>query len=222
MTEDKLQVPKKTKGDAAHAIAKAGLSAIPVIGGSAAELFQNVIQPPLEKRRIEWMQQVGEKIQELEENGLKIEDLQENEEFISAVMHASQIALKTHKNEKLKALRNAILNIAKGQAPEETLQNIFLNLIDSFTELHICILKLFQNPEPPPNLSMGGLSDVIEHNIKELRGRQDLYDQIWMDLYSHGLVNTDNLHVTMTVHSLRQKRTTGMGDAFLKFIAGSQ
>ena len=82
MTEDKLQVPKKTKGDAAHAIAKAGLSAIPVIGGPAAELFQNVIQPPLEKRRIEWMQQVGEKLQELEENGLKMEDLKENEEFI--------------------------------------------------------------------------------------------------------------------------------------------
>jgi len=222
MTEDKLQVPKKTKGDAAHAIAKAGLSAIPVIGGPAAELFQNVIQPPLEKRRIEWMQQVGEKLRELEENGLKMEDLKENEEFISAVMHASQIALRTHQNEKLRALRNAILNVAKGQAPEEALQHVFLNLIDSFTELHLRILKLFQNPEPPPNLSMGGLSDVLEHNIPELRGRRDLYDQIWRDLYSRGLVSTDNLHVTMTGHGLGQKRTTGMGDAFLKFIEESQ
>jgi len=83
MTDDKLQAPKRMKGDAAHAIAKAGLLAVPVIGGSAAELFQNVIQPPLEKRRTEWMVQVGEKLQELEENGLKIDELQENEEFIS-------------------------------------------------------------------------------------------------------------------------------------------
>jgi len=222
MTEDKLQVPKKTKGDTAHATAKAGLSAIPIIGGPAAELFQNVIQPPLEIRRIEWMQQVGEKLRALEENGLKIKDLKENEEFISAVMYASQIALRTHKNEKLQALRNAIINVAKGKAPEEVLQHIFLNLIDSFTELHIRILKLFQNPKLPPNLSMGGFSDVLEYNIPELCGRRDLYDQVWRDLYTCGLVSTDNLHVTMTSHGLGQKRTTGMGDAFLKFIEESQ
>jgi len=218
MTDNKLQAPKRTKGDAAHAIAKAGLAAVPVIGGLAAELFQNVIQPPLEKRRTEWMVQVGEKLQELEKNGLKIEELQENEEFISAVMHASQIALRTHQNEKLDALRNAVLNVAKGQAPEEAFQNIFLNLVDSFTELHLRILKVFQNPEPPQNMSMGGLSNVIERNIPELRGRRELYDQLWKDLYSRGLVNTDGLHVTMTGHGLGQKRTTGLGDAFLKFI----
>ena len=222
MTEDKLQVPEKTKGDAAHAIVKAGLSAIPVIGGPLAELFQNVILPPLDKRRAEWMQKVGQKLLELEESGLKLEDLRENEEFISAVMHATQIALRTHQNEKLRALRNAILNVAKGQAPEEVLQHVFLNLIDSFTELHLRILKLFQNPELPPNPSMGKLSDVLEHNIPGLRGRRDLYDQIWRDLYSHGLVSTDNLHQTMTGHGLGQKRTTGMGDAFLRFIEKSQ
>ncbi len=222
MTEDKFQPPKKTKGDAAYAIAKAGLSAVPVIGGPAAELFQNVIQPPLEKRRVEWMQEVGEKLRELEENGLNIEELQENEEFVSAVMHASQIALRTHQNEKLQALRNAILNVAKGQALEEALQNVFLNLIDSFTELHLRILKLFQNPEPLPNLSMGSLSNVLEHNIPELRGRRELYDQIWKDLYSRGLVNTDGLHVTMTGQGLKQKRTTEIGDAFLQFIEESK
>lgn len=222
MIEDKFQPPKKTKGDAAYAIAKAGLSAVPVIGGPAAELFQNVIQPPLEKRRVEWMQEVGEKLRELEENGLNIEELQENEEFVSAVMHASQIALRTHQNEKLQALRNAILNVAKGQALEEALQNVFLNLIDSFTELHLRILKLFQNPEPLPNLSMGSLSNVLEHNIPELRGRRELYDQIWKDLYSRGLVNTDGLHVTMTGQGLKQKRTTEIGDAFLQFIEESK
>lgn len=168
------------------------------------------------------MVQVGEKLQELEKNGLKIEELQENEEFISAVMHASQIALRTHQNEKLEALRNAILNVAKGQAPEEALQNVFLNLIDSFTELHLRILKVFQNPEPPQNMSMGGLSNVLEHNIPELRGRRELYDQLWKDLYSRGLVNTDGLHVTMTGHGLGEKRTTGIGDAFLKFIEEPQ
>jgi hypothetical protein len=32
---------------------------IPVVGGPAAELFQQVVQPPLEKRRIAWMANVA-------------------------------------------------------------------------------------------------------------------------------------------------------------------
>ncbi len=164
------------------------------------------------------MAQVGEKLQDLEAKGLKLDELGNNEEFVSAVMHASQIALRTHQAAKLDALRNAIINVAKGQAPDEALQNVFLNLVDSFTELHLRILKVFQTPTPPPNMSMGGLSSVLEHNIPELRGNRELYNQLWKDLYSRGLVNADGLHVTMTENGLGQKRTTGIGDAFLKFI----
>lgn len=60
------------------------------------ELFQVIIKPPLEKRRQQWMADVGEKLLELESNGLKLEHLQNNEQFISAVMLASQAALRTH------------------------------------------------------------------------------------------------------------------------------
>ena len=164
------------------------------------------------------MDQVGEKLQELEAKGLRLDELQKNEEFVSAVMHASQIALRTHQTAKLDALRNAIVNVAKGQAPDATLQNVFLNLVDSFTELHLRILKVFQAPSPPPGMSMGGLSSVLEHNIPGLRGHRELYDQLWKDLYSRGLVNTDGLHVTMSGSGLGQKRTTGIGDAFISFI----
>ena len=222
MADNNHKVPKQSKGDVVHTLVKAGLSAIPVVGGPAAELFQYVIQPPLEKRRGEWMVQVGTKLQELETNGLKLDELQKNEEFVSAVMHASQIALRTHQAAKLDALRNAIVNIAKGQAPDEALQNVFLNLVDTFTELHLRILKVFQNPTPSSNMSIGGLGSALEHNIPELRGNRELYDQLWKDLYSRGLVNTDGLHMTMTGHGLSQKRTTGIGEAFLQFIEEPQ
>ena len=222
MADDKLKVPAQSKGDVAHALAKAGLSAVPVVGGPAAELLQLLIQPPLEKRRAKWMADVGEKLKELEEKGLKLEQLQANEEFVSAVMHASQIALRTHKAEKLDALRNAILNVATGQAPEEAIQHLLLDFVDSFTELHLRILKVFQAPKPPPSMGMGGLGHVLEQNIPELRGRRELYDQLWKDLYTRGLVTTDGLHVTMSGQGLAQKRTTGLGDAFLKFIERPQ
>jgi hypothetical protein len=103
MDNKNLELPTQSKGDVAHSVAKAGLAVIPVLGGAAVELFQNVVQPPLEKRRAAWMAQVGEKLQELEEKGLDLNVLQENEQFISAVMYASQLAIRTHNEEKLKA-----------------------------------------------------------------------------------------------------------------------
>lgn len=134
-------------------------------------------------------------------------------------MYASQVALRTHQTEKLDALRNAILNVAQDQAPEEAVQHLFFNFVDFFTELHLRILRVFQAPSPPPNMSMGGLSNVLEFNIPELANRREIYDQFWKDLYSRGLVNTEGLHITMSGNGLAAQRTTALGNAFLEFIA---
>src|SRR5690606_29048764 len=108
------------------------------------------------------------------------------------------------------------LNIATGQAPDETRQHLFLDIVDSLTELHVRILQLFQKPTPPPSLMMGGLGDVIEHNIPGLRGQQELYGQLWRDLFSRGLLNTQHIGVTMSDSGLAAKRTTDLGDQFLR------
>lgn len=218
MASDKLEPPKASKGDAAHAITKAGLSAIPVIGGPAVELFQHLVQPPLERRRQEWMTSVGEKLKELEDRGIDIGKLGQSEEFISAVMHASQIALRTHQEEKREALRNAVFNIASGQSPGEALEHMFFDWIDSLSLLHLQILKLFQAPTPPPKMSMGGLSSVLEYNMPQLKGHAHTYGQVWKDLYSRGLVNTEGMNTTISGQGLAAKRTSEIGDAFLRFI----
>ena len=219
MDNDKLDVPKRKGGDVAHTVAKAVVSAIPGVGGPAAELFQFVIQPPLERRREEWMNQVAGKLRELEANGLKLESLRDNEEFVSAVMHASQAALRTHKAEKLTALRNAIANIAKGQAPDEATQHLYLDFVDSLTELHLQLLKAAHAPAVPPGMGMGGLWHVLQYNVPALQGHPELGHQMWRDLYLRGLVNTEHLGTTMSGSGLAQKRTTGLGDGLLAFIS---
>lgn len=219
MAADNLEPPKATNGDAAHAIAKAALSVIPLVGGPAVELFQYLVQPPLERRRAEWMASIGEKLQELEGRGINIAELGQNDEFISAVMHASQIALRTHRDEKREALRNAVLNVAAGQSPGEVLEHMFFEWIDSLSVLHLQMLKLFQNPTPPPGMSLGGLGSVLEYNMQELRGRGHIYSQVWRDLNSRGLVDTPGMNVTMSGQGLAAKRTTEIGDAFLRFVS---
>lgn len=214
-----IEPPKQSKADLVHLAAKAGLSAIPVLGGPAAELFQLLIQPPLERRRAEWMAAIGEKLQELEENGVRLDRLAENEDFITAAMHASNIALRTHQQEKIDALRNAVLNVAVGQAPTDALQHMFFRWIDTLSPLHLRMLKFFQAPTPQPGLSIGALSSVLEHNMPELSGQRHIYDQVWKDLYASGLVNTDGLNVTMSGNGLAQKRTSDLGDVFISFIS---
>src|SRR4030042_1026429 len=126
---------KKTSGDITHAVAKAGISGIPIIGGPAAEIFSLIIVPPLSKRRDRWIESIAEDLKKLEEkvSGFKIEELSENDAFITAVTHSSQVAIRNHHDEKFEALRNAVLNAALPNAPEEDLQLMFLEFVDTLT-----------------------------------------------------------------------------------------
>jgi hypothetical protein len=77
-----------------------------------------------------------------------LEKLLENHTFLSAVFQATRVAGGTHLSEKRAMLRNAMVNIAVGDAPDEDLQHIFLNLIDQRTVSHVKVLKFIKNGLP--------------------------------------------------------------------------
>lgn len=225
--EKKYEPPKSGGGDIGYAVVKAGLGSIPIAGAAAAELLGFVVALPLEKRRNEWMTEVGDALRQLEEKmGVVIETLQDNDQFVDAAIEATQIAIRTSNAEKKEALRNALLNSALPNPPEETVQKMFLSFIDSLTVWHIKLLGLFDNPPRFieknnvrfGNITMGSMSHLLETAYPELRGRRDLYDLIWKDLYSRGLVNTDGLHTMMTGGGIAAQRTTELGRGFIAFI----
>jgi hypothetical protein len=170
--------PKSSKGDLGHVLIKAGLNLVPVIGGTASELFGLVIAPPLAKRRDEWLQKLAETLKDLEHcvNGFKVESLRENEVFVSAVLQATQAALRTHEREKLEALRNALLHVAVSKPQQEDMQIFYIGLIDSFTVTHIEILRAFEHP------SASGI------RRSELGKRRTITDSLVMDLNARGLL----------------------------------
>lgn len=220
--------PKLNKSDIAHKIVKAGLSAIPLAGGPAAELFNAIISPPLAKRRDKWIESIAEGLKELEEkiDGFKIESLQNNEMFITTVMHATQVAIRNHQKEKLEALRNAVLNSTSPNAPEEDLQLMFLNWVDELTPWYLRILKFFENPIEwgkghgitYPDLEFGSPAHALTHAFPELRGQDNFYAQIIKDLYSRGLMSIESLSVTMTKQGIFASRVTEIGKQFIQFI----
>ena len=223
-----LEPPSRNARDAAHSLVKVVTSAIPVVGGPAAELFAALVQPPLERRRDEWMQSVGLALEKLRQEGLDLDSLGNSDAFIDTVLHATHIALRNHQEEKRAALRNAIMNTAIGTTLDNMRRHMFLRYVDEFTLEHLGILALFDNPvdwferaqRAFPKLYMGGLSHVLVEAFPALQGQREIYEQIWKDLYQRGLVNTDGLHTMMT--GLQDSRTTELGKAFLGFIQRDQ
>lgn len=219
MVDDTNKIPERSSGDGVHAGTKALLSMIPVVGGPLVELFQFVIQPPLERRRDEWMRSIGDRLKDLEENGLDLESLQSNEQFVSIVLQATQGALRTHKEEKLTAFRNAVVNVAKGQSPDEAVQDILLGLVDQFSELHLRVLKVLHSPTVPETWDMGGLETVLQLNIPSLTGQRELTLKIVKDLFNNGLIKSDIIGMTLTGAGLRAQQTTIFGVALIKLIS---
>lgn len=217
---------KKTGGDHLHLAAKAAVSMIPLLGGPAAEVFAALIQPPIEKRRDEWMHSVSDILSELSERGIDLDELRKDEGFIDTVFQATHIAIRTHQASKREALRNAIRNTGLDREPNELLRHIFLQYVDLFSPEHLIVLQLFGNPpawfaqqsRQFPTYTMGGLSSVLEDALPAFRGQRAIYDQVWRDLYSRGLVTTDGLHTTMSGQGLQASRTSELGNAFLAFI----
>jgi hypothetical protein len=226
---DVLKKPKTSAGDVAHALTRAGLSVVPVIGGPLKELFASIVAPPITKRRDEWVESIAKELKELEKGvaGFRIENLAGNENFITIVLQATTIAIRNHQKEKLEALRNAILNSALSCDIEENLQLMFLNFIDTFTPWHIKILKFFQNPTEwmqahnimVPAISMGGVNTVLENAFPEISERRDFYTQVIHDLDTRGLTDVSGaLNVMMTASGMYSPRIKSLGNQFLEFI----
>ncbi len=220
----------KTTGDIVRDVGRAVASMVPVAGGPVQVLFENVFTAPLEKRKQAWLEQFAAAVEELQRRveGLTPEKLAQDDVFVTVAMQAAQIALRNHQQSKLDALRNAVMNSALPNSPEENEQLIFLRLVDQLTPLHVRVLSLLNDPASwmtvnnvtNPGWGMGGVSTVVEHCLLEVRGRREIYEQVVRDLQAEGLLAQGQfLNVTMTGDGMLQSRSTGRGKEFMKFIS---
>lgn len=173
------------------------------------------------------MNEIAEKLKLLEENRkIDFQELQNNEQFINVVLQATTLAMKTSEKEKIKAFQNAVLNTASGESPDQTICQIFLNQLDSFTTWHIKILKFNDSPiqwfqkanRTPPNYLASSISTVIIVAFPELKNQDDLLDLIWDVLSKAGFQKTSGFKTTMTGDGVLRERTTPLGKQFVEFI----
>lgn len=223
--------PKSDIRDFAYAIIKGAISSIPfpLLPGIASEVLSLLIASPLSKRQAAWVDTIVQGLIELQEkvDEFRIEDLSDNENFVTIVLQATQLAVRNHQNEKLEALRNAVLNSTLPNSPDDDVQLIFLNLVDSLTPWHLRMLALFNNPTKwaeanerpfPQEWYIGGVSQVIQHAYPELARHDQLLDKVVRDLRTEGLADIP-LGTMMTRSGMIEPRSTGLGKRFLTFIS---
>lgn len=209
--------PRPTVLDKVYLLAQSASSVDPRVGVPASVFFA-LVDPPLTRRTYEWVESIGKRLVSLEQRveGLSVDDLSHDEGFVSTLLHASQVALRSHHEEKLQALRNAVLNSALPNAPDEDLQQMFLNYIDMFTPWHLRMLvfaaKLERWVERRAESkrdahTFSRLESMLQAEFPQLEERQDFVAQVKEDLLTRGIIQ-DNLWW----------EPTRMGDAFLRFV----
>ncbi len=226
---DLTELPKPDVRDYALAIVKGLISSIPVpfAAGVAAEVFSLLFTSPLQRRQDEWMNSIAEGLVELRERveGFRIDDLSSDPAFVTVALQATQYALRNHQEEKLEALRNAVLNSALPSAPEDDVQLIFLDLVDALTPWHLRVLKLFDDPVKwgernqrpfPKDWYTSGTRQVLDYAYPELAGKSELTGKIIQDLGRYGLAEIPG--GMMTARGALESRTSNFGRQFLRFI----
>ena len=198
--------------------AKTALSAIPIGGALMTCVWDSIKNNSVEKRLMEWRNLVEERLNILQ---CSLEEIGSNENFASAIMKTTEIAIKTAEFKKREYLANAVKNSIETNV-NESIMMIYIRMLDEYTTMHIKILAYFANPQKYVDNCEYCMASAMEPLVKaypEMNDYQDLIGKIVKDLQQDGLLTTGSyMNSTMTQNGMYAKRTTTLGDNFLKFI----
>ncbi|NEJ81779.1 hypothetical protein GR268_34615 [Rhizobium leguminosarum] len=232
MSQDgKKNYPEKSLLSDGRKLAIQLLSLIDGVAPGAGLLSQQLaeynIPDPLEKRRTIWHKDLNKRLEELSErlDGFDPRSLMENDNFITAVIETTPLAIKTHLESKRARLANVVLNVAAGRTVNDVLKGKFLGLIDEFSDEHFRMLDVLRSPKSCAELQKyadGNLSgstfqvislqltaDGISHQVQHV---------IYVDLQQHRLTPGDGASLGGG-SSISDNNLTDLGQAFLSFIS---
>jgi len=207
---------------------KAGVGSLPVVGSALAEFFNFVVVDPAQERRDDFLRETMERLVALQasHDQLSAEALRNNEAFQATMLQAARLATSTASAEKRELLQNAVLNSAIGTI-DENIRQIFLEMIESMTPMHVVLLKFLSNPKASPEavasaksmMMMGSVEDVVKVALPEVTKDQELFRRLVGDLHRFGLTTRESLSGMQTGgNSLLNPATTQIGRGLLNFI----
>jgi len=211
-------------------LAEAAISAVPIVGGPVATLLTAGVGGVVNRRLTDWFAELARDVDQLAArvDELQPERLADSDAFADAVMTAARIVEKTSQQEKLDALRNAVVNSVLPRAPDADYRASFFAIVDDLTPTHLRLLMLLDNaqsyfdartelllPEPGPSATA---YELVAAALPKLLG-DEFADKFFADLSRNGLVSTDSLRATMVSDRSWYRATSAYGRYFLAFIA---
>ena len=222
------EMPEKDWKDYRHDLIKAGVSTVPVAGGAMVSLFETIFSAPIDKRKKVWFEKLANTVDELckKVDGLTPETLSNNEEFISAYLQASNIAVRTNHVAKLRYLNNAVKNTVLLTDYDESKKMVFIKVIDEMTPLHFKLLHFLSKPKlfikelndkqgPNTRVNWVNLSNVWDEIYTDIKSNDPLLNIIVSDLKRFGFTHISEFHnANMISNSTKTARD------FLRFVEG--
>ncbi|MGD1714879.1 hypothetical protein [Dapis sp. BLCC M172] len=186
--QEKLELLKQGNSkDKNYNAKKALVSAIPAVGSLAVTFYENYIKEPSSQRLHNFLEGL---VQELLALKAQIDGVSfDNPTFQTTFKKAIRIADGEHQQEKLEALRNAVLNSATPNCPRDDIQAIFIKWIDEFTVSHIRLLRMLHYIDNYNEAK-------ILANLPYLEKNRIFYNQILLELTNKGLIKLREVYET--------------------------
>lgn len=202
---------------------KATLATAPFCGGIASLISDYI--PSARFQRLEaFAQQIANDLLKLSDR--VNESYIQTDEFAFLFEKSFRGVAENPQTEKINAFRGILINSAVRDDYSEEEKEYFLTLVNTFSALHIRILRFMAYPKQylsdsgiSENQITGGFSDFFPVAIPGVSS--SVIESAFGDLYQYGLINTDKtIFHTMTsgqgLHLLGN-RVSDFGDRFIQF-----
>lgn len=143
---DELKLPQPSVADDAttvvglFATGATTLTGFDLAGPLAVPALHAFLNTQVGYRRDRFLEALGSEIEGLKRKFAEFSDLESNESFKTAFVHALPAAIRTHQEEKLRALRNAVINAASVD-PDDDRAQLYIRYVDELAPGHIRLLN---------------------------------------------------------------------------------
>lgn len=152
--------------------AGAGLvGAVPIAGPSLQEIVHLTMGAAYQKRLDGWFSDVAASLDQLQQRGdaPSWAELSQDDDFLDALLRATRAAQSTGREEKRRALRNAVMSSARSPSPHLHRDLRFIDLVDSCAPDHLRLLLFLDDPRRALRLRNVSVKEVKSRLEKRFR-----------------------------------------------------
>lgn len=222
-------IPKLPKSaDLEARTARYIMGLVPIAGPILADLIGSRIRNEYQKNLEQWLKDLASDLKQVQDQSEKMYD---EPEFVETLAAAAEAARKTAHQEKLDALKNAVLNAVDHETrPDEDLRLRFINYIDQMVPAHLRILQFYDDPQKQFDEDSTTQRPMLMTTSKDIgfialgwpEDQRLKYNRLVEDLTAWRLLGMLNTTMGTAGGLINDRRyTTPDGQAFIEYVLQS-